>query len=141
MAGTFLFSIPKTGEVVHHAEARALVAHWESLSTPDCCQLIERGIAECGRLGAKTWIVDLTRDPGVPSQADYEWIGSSGVKLCKKHGVVAVINVHGKSKVASMGSKRWSKNASAGGMSTYDTNSLADALQLAADIAAGRVAA
>jgi len=40
-----------------------------------------------------------------------------------------------------MGSKRWSKNATAGGMSSFDTNSLADALQLAADIAAGRVAA
>ena len=141
MAGTFLFNIPKTGDVVHYPESRALVSHWDSLCTPQCCELIERGIKECGRLGAKTWIVDLTRNPGVPSQADNEWMGSTGVKLCKKNGVVAVINVHGQSRISNMGSKRWSKNATAGGMSSFDTNSLADALQLAADIAAGRVAA
>jgi hypothetical protein len=39
-----------------------------------------------------------------------------------------------------MGSKRWSKSASDGGMSTYDCASLADALQLAADVASGKAA-
>jgi len=117
------------------------VAHWESLSSAELRTLIERGVQECGRLGAKTWIIDLTRNPGVPRQDDYAWMASTGVSLCKRNGVIAVINVHGESKLASLGSKRWSKNASAGGLATYDCQSMADALQLAADIAAGRVAA
>jgi hypothetical protein len=140
MAGVFLFSIPKTGEVTYHAESRAVISHWESLCTPDCCKLIERGIKECGRLAAKSWVVDLTRNPGVPSQEDYTWMGTIGVDMCHKAGVVAVINVHGDSAIASMGAKRWSKNAVAGGLTSYDCKSMADALQLAADIAAGRAA-
>jgi len=140
MAGTFLFHIPKTGKVTHHPEARALVSHWESLCTPDCCTLIERGILECGRLGAKSWIVDLTQNPGVPSQAAYDWMAGPGLELCREHGVKAVINVHGDSHVTKMGAKRWSKNAMAGGMASYDCKSLGDALTLAADIAAGRAA-
>jgi hypothetical protein len=140
VAGVVLFRIPKTMEAVHHPEARAVVARWESLCTPDCCAAIERGSDECRRLGAKSWIVDLTRSPGVPSQADLEWMGTTGVALARKNGVLAVINVHGESRLASLGSKRWTKSASDGGLATYDCQSLEDALALAADVAAGRSA-
>jgi hypothetical protein len=65
-------------------------------------------------LGAITWIVDLTRNRGVPSQSDL---------VC-----------------ATMGAKRWSKSANASGMSTYDCKCLADALVLAGEIASGKAA-
>ena len=135
MAGTFLFRIPKTIEAVHYLEAKAVVAHWESLSTADCCAAIERGSNECRRLGAKSWIVDLTKNPGVPTQADLHWMSTVGVDLAIKNGLRAVINVHGSSAIASLGSKRWSKGASEGGLTTYDCKSLADALELAAEVA------
>ena len=140
MAGVFLFRIPKTIECVHYPEARAVVAHWESLCTDDCIAAIERGSEECRRVGAKSWIVDLTRNPGVPTQEALQWMGTTGVALAKKNGVAAVINVHGDSALASLGSKRWTKSASEGGLVTYDTSTLADALALAADVAAGRAA-
>lgn len=135
-----LFRIPKVVDVVHHPEARAVVAHWESLCTPECRSAIERGAEECRRLGAKTWVIDLTRNPGVPSQDDLVWMGTTGVRLAQRCGLAAVINVHGESALASLGSKRWTKGASDGGLSTYDCQSMADALQLAADVAAGRAA-
>ena len=128
MAGVFLFRIDKTIEVTHHPEARAVVAHWESLCTPDCRAAIERGSEECRRLGAKSWIVDLRRNPGVPSQEDLHWMGTAGVALAKKNGLAAVINVHGESALASLGSKRWSRSASEGGLASYDCHSLEDAL-------------
>ena len=140
MAGVFLFRIPKTVECVHYPESQAVVAHWESLCTPDCCQAIERGSDFCRRLGAKSWLVDLTKSPGVPSQKDLEWMATTGVALAKRNGVVAVINIHGESALASMGSKRWTKGASEGGLSTYDCKSLADALALAAEVASGKAA-
>jgi hypothetical protein len=140
MAEVSLFQIDKVIECVHYPGPRAVVAHWESLCTPDCTAAIERGIVECGRLGAKSWIVDLTRNPGVPSQESLRWMETRGVYLCKKHGVVAIINVHGDSALASMGSKRWSKGASEGGLSTYDCKSLADAIELALEVANGKAA-
>ena len=65
--GVSVFTIPKTIECVHYPAQKAMHAIWLSLSTPDFRAAIERGLNECGRLGALTWIVDLTRDPGVPS--------------------------------------------------------------------------
>ena len=140
MAGVSLFRIDKVIECVHHPESRAVVAHWESLCTPECIAAIQRGSDECRRVGAKTWIVDLTQNPGVPSQADLHWMATDGVALAKRNGVTAVINVHGDSALAAMGSKRWTRGASEGGMTTYDCKSLADALELAAQVASGRAA-
>jgi hypothetical protein len=140
MAGVSLFRIDKVIECVHYPEARAVVAHWESLSTAECVAAIQRGSEECRRVGAKTWIVDLTQNPGVPSQSDLRWMETEGVALAKRNGLTAVINVHGESAVAAMGSKRWTRGASAGGMTTYDCKSLDDALELAAQIASGRAA-
>jgi len=140
MAGTPLFSIAGTVSVTHHASEKALVASWQAMTTPHFRDGLERGLAECGRLGATSWIVDLTQNPGVPSQADLGWIESHCVGLCKRHGIIAVINIHGTSAVAAMGAKRWSKSASNGGMSTFDCISLADALALAADVASGKAA-
>ena len=140
MTAEILFSVPKVVDLVHHPEARAVVAHWRSLCTPEARKAIERAAAECKRLRAKTWIADLTMNPGVPSQEDLVWMGTGAVQLARKCGLVAMINVHGESALASLGSKRWTQGASDGGMSTYDCKSLADALQLAADVAAGRAA-
>ena len=140
MAGVSVFRIDRVIECVHYPEARAMVAHWESLTTPECVEAIKRGSNECRRLGAKTWIVDLTRNPGVPSQEDLRWMSTEGVALAKTNGVIAVINVHGESALAAMGSKRWTKGASEGGMSAYDCKSLADALELATRVANGKAA-
>jgi hypothetical protein len=140
MAGVSLFRMDKVVECVHYPEARAVVAHWESLCTSECVAAIQRGSDECRRIGAKTWIVDLTRNPGVPSQSDLRWMETEGVALAKCNGVSAVINVHGDSALAALGSKRWTRGASEGGMVTYDCKSLADALELAAQVASGRAA-
>ena len=42
--------------------------------------------------------------------------------------------------LAAMGSKRWTRGASQGGMATWDCKSLADALELAGKVAAGKAA-
>jgi len=140
VAGIFLYRFPKTMEAVHYPEAKAVVSHWESFCTPDCCAAIERGSIECRRLGARSWIVDLSQGPGVPSQADLRWMETTGVTLATQNGLRAVINVHGASALAALGSKRWSKGASDGGLTTYDCKSLEDALALAAEVASGRAA-
>jgi hypothetical protein len=138
VAGVVLYKVPNTMQAVHYPEAKAVVSHWESLCRPDCCAAIERGSNECRRLGAKSWIVDLTQNPGVPTQADLHWMETTGVELAKKNGVVAVINVHGASAIATLGSKRWTRGASEGGLTTYDCKSLEDALVLATEVATGR---
>ena len=135
-----IFTIEGTISVEHRPAERALIGHWQSLCTAQFRDALQRAMAEAGKVGAITWIVDLTENPGVPSQADLAWIESTGVGLAKKHGVRAIVNVHGRSKVATMGSKRWSKSASEGGMSTYDCANFVDALQLASDIASGKAA-
>ncbi len=135
MAGTPVFAIEGTISVAHFAPQKALVATWFSMVTPCFREALERGLDECGRLGAITWIVDLTRNPGVPSQADLGFIEKDCVEICERNHVSAVINIHGSSAIASMGAKRWSKSANANGMTTYDCTSLADALSLAAEIA------
>ena len=135
MAGTELFKIPGTIVVEHYPDQKAVVAGWESLSTPSFREAIQRGMAECRRLGAKTWIVDLTRNPGVPFQAELAWIDSVGADLARACGVVALINVHGSSTMSTMGSRRWSQSADKNGMATYDCRSLEDALAIAADVA------
>jgi len=72
--GTELFRIPGTIVVEHFPKQRAVLAGWESLSTPQFREAMERGLSECLRLRAKSWLVDLTRNPGVPSQADLDWL-------------------------------------------------------------------
>ncbi len=138
MAGTPVFTIDGTLSVAHFAPQKALVATWISMVTPRFQEGLERGLDECGRLGAITWIVDLTRNPGVPSQADLVFIEKDCGEICERNHVRAVINIHGTSAIASMGAKRWSKSASANGMATYDCTTLADALALASEIASGK---
>ena len=140
MTGVPLFTIEGTLSVSHFTTQKALVATWLSMVTPHFRAGLEQGLNECGRVGAVTWIVDLTRNPGVPSQADLGWIESDCPALCQRNRIRAVINIHGKSAVATMGAKRWSKTASANGMATYDCSSLADALALAAEVASGKAA-
>ena len=140
MATKTIFTIEGTIRVEHRPAERALIGHWQSLCTAQFRGALERAMSEAGKLGAITWIVDLTENPGVPSQDDLAWIEAKAFGLARKKGVRAIVNVHGQSKVASMGSKRWSKSASDGGMSTYDCASLIDALQLASDIASGKAA-
>jgi hypothetical protein len=136
MKSTVLFTVPKVIVVRHYPEAHACVASWEDLSSPQFREICTRGLGECGRLGARSWIVDLTgKNPGVPTQADLGWISSDCIEIAKDNGVVAVINVHGKSHIASMGAKRWSKLVGDGGLGSYDCSSVQDALTLAAEIA------
>ncbi len=140
MAGQPLFSVAGTVDVVHHPDAKALVATWISMTTPHLREALERGLDECGRTGSLTWVVDLTKNPGVPSQADLNWIETACVEIGLRNRIRAVINILGTSAVAAMGAKRWSKTASANGLSTYNCTRLADALSLAAQIAAGKAA-
>jgi hypothetical protein len=140
MATKTLFTMEGTISVDFHPAERALIGHWESLCSDQFRPALEKAMAEAARVGAITWIVDLTKNPGVPSQADLAWIEARAVGLAKRSGVRAIVNVHGASVVATMGSKRWSKSASDGGLATYDCASLPDALQLAADIASGKAA-
>lgn len=141
MAGVALFAIEGTLSVKHFAAQKALVATWISMTSGRFQEALAKGLNECGRVGAITWIVDLTQNPGVPSQADLAWIeGAECMALCQRNRVRAVINIHGKSAVAAMGAKRWSKSASNNGMTTYDCSNLADALALAAEVASGKAA-
>ena len=139
MASVTLFSVPKAVTVTHHPDAHACMATWSALSAPCFREAVTRGITECGRLGAKCWIVNLTaKDPGVPSQADLQWIQTDCIQLAKDNGIVAVINVHGVSAVASMGAKRWNKLVNEGGLTTYDCSTVSDALALSTEIYEGK---
>src|SRR5262245_29691818 len=132
--GVSIFTIARTIECVHYPTQKAMHAIWLSLSTPEFRTAIERGINECGRLGALTWIVDVPRDPGVPSQADLRWLEEDTRELTRRNGLKGLVNIHGASAVAKMGSRRWTKSASDNGMSVYDCASLEDAFQLSAEI-------
>ena len=140
MAQSFtLFSVPKAVTVTHHPEAHACMATWSALSAPCFREAVTRGLVECGRLHCRSWIVNLTApNPGVPSQADLAWIETDCIDIAKQNGILAVINVHGVSAVASMGAKRWNKLVNAGGLTTYDCQTVSDALALATEIAAGK---
>jgi hypothetical protein len=141
MPAVELFAYPKAVTVTHYPEVKACVAAWVALSSPHFREAVERGMRECGKLGVKSWIVDLSGDsPGVPNQADLKWIETDCVTIARRNGVLCVINVLGQSAVATMGAKRWNKIVGAGGMATYDCASLTDALTLAGEIAAGRAA-
>ena len=139
MANVTLFSIPKAVTVTHHPAAHACMATWSDLSSPCFREAVTRGLQECGRLAAKSWIVNLSApNPGVPSQADLQWIADECLQIAKDHGVLAVINVHGVSRVASMGAKRWNKMVTEGGLATYDCGTVSDALALAQEISEGK---
>ena len=139
-AGVHLFTIEKTIKVVHFPAQKALVGEWESLCTAQFRAALMRSMDEAKRLGAKSWIVDLTRDPGVPSQDDLKWIETFNVPNALRKGVTACINVHGASVIAKMGARRWTKSASEQGMLTYDCANLEEALEIAAQVARGEAA-
>ena len=141
MRGTELFRIPGTIVVTHYNAQRALVAGWESLSTPAFREAMIRAVSECARLRVKSWIADLTCNPGVPSQADLEWLKTGASQSTADSGIRAVINVHGKSALSSLGANHWSKGAAAGGLVTGDCQSLEEALELAAKVAEGKLRA
>ena len=138
--GVHLFTIEGTASVYHHAPQKALVSVWESFSTADFRTALMRGIDECQRLGAKSWIVDMTRDPGVPSQDDQVWIETFNAQNAVSKGVKAVINIHGASALAKLGARRWSKAANDKGLATYDCSSVEEALEIAAQVASGKSA-
>jgi hypothetical protein len=139
-AGVHLFTVERTVRVLHYAPQKALVSEWESLCTPQFREALMRGMDECQRLGAKSWIIDMTRDPGVPSQDDQNWIETFNAENAVRKGVVACINIHGASALARMGARRWSKSATDKGLVVYDCATLEEALEIAAQIAAGKAA-
>lgn len=135
--GTHLFTIDKTIRVLHYAAEKALVGEWESLCTSAFREALMRSMDEAHGLGAMSWIVDLTRNPGVPSQEDQKWVETFNIGNALTKGVLACINVHGASAVAKMGSRRWTKSAGEQGMITGDCSTLEEALKLAAQVASG----
>jgi hypothetical protein len=136
-AGRHLFTIDGTIKVTHYAAQKALVGEWESLCTPNFREALMRAMDEGQRLGAMSWIVDLTRSPGVPSQADQKWVETFNIGNALSKGVVACINVHGSSAVAKLGSRRWTRSAGEQGMITGDCSTLEEALKMAAQVAGG----
>ncbi|MGH2901076.1 MAG: hypothetical protein ACRDMZ_20540 [Solirubrobacteraceae bacterium] len=138
--GTHLFTIEKTITVVYYAAQKALVGEWHSLSTPQFREALMRAMDEGKRVGAKSWVVDLTGDPGVPTQDDLKWVETFNVGNALSKGITACINVHGASVLAKMGARRWTKSASEQGMITHDCASLEEALELAAQVASGKAA-
>jgi hypothetical protein len=138
-AGKHLFTIERTITVVHYSAQKALVGEWESLCTPQFREALMRSMDEAQRLGAKSWIVDLTRDPGVPSQDDLKWVETFNVGNALRKGVTACINVHGASAIAKLGSRRWTKSADEQGMITGDCSTLEEALKVAEQVAKGEL--
>lgn len=136
--GVHVFTIDRTITVTHYAEQKTLLGDWESLCTGQFREALQRASAEALRLGTKSWIADLRRDPGVPSQADQKWIEEQGVGESVRNGVRACINLHGASALSKLGAKRWLKSAGDNGMQTYECASLEDALEIAARVASGR---
>src|SRR5688572_4179915 len=88
--GVHVFTVERTIRVLHYPAQKALLGEWLSLCTPQFRAALTRANEEAGRLGAKSWLVDLTRDPGVPSQGDLKWIETDCAKLSVHYGVRAV---------------------------------------------------
>jgi len=139
-ASIHVFTIEKTITVSHFPEQKTLVGDWESLCTGQFREALQRAAAEARLLGTKSWIADLTRDPGVPAQEDLRWVETFDVGNALSKGVTACINIHRASVLARMGARRWTKSASEQGMLTYDCASLEEALELAAQVASGKAA-
>jgi hypothetical protein len=137
--GTHLFTIDGTIKVTHYPAQKALVGEWESLCTPDFREALMRSMDEAHRLGAMSWIVDLTREPGVPSQADQKWVETFNVGNALSKGVIACINLHGASAISKLGSRRWTRSAGEQGMVTGDCSTLEEALKMAAQLASGEL--
>jgi len=135
--GTHLFTIDGTIKVSHFPVQRALVGEWQSLCTPDFREALMRSMDEAQRLRAMSWIVDLTQNPGAPSQEDQKWVETFNVGNALSKGVLACINVHGASAIAKMGARRWTKSAGEQGMITSDCSTLEEALKVAAQVASG----
>jgi len=138
--GAHVFTVEKTITVRYYAAQKALVGEWASLCTPQFREALMRAMDEGARLGAKSWVVDLTAGPGVPSQEDLKWVETFNVGNALSKGIIACINVHGGSALAKLGARRWTKSASDQGMITYDCESLEQALELAAQVASGKAA-
>jgi hypothetical protein len=136
-AGIHLFTTPGTIKVVHYPAQKALVGEWESLCTPQFREVLMRAIDEAHRLRAMSWIVDISGNPGAPSQEDQRWVETFNVGNALSKGVIACINVHGASAIAKLGAKRWTKSAGEQGMITGDCSTLEEALKMAAQVASG----
>ena len=134
-----LFTMDGTIKVSHFPAQKALVGEWESLCTSDFREALMRSMDEAQRLGALSWIVDLTRNPGAPSQEDQKWVETFNVGNALSKGVIACINLHGASAITKLGSRRWTKSASEQGMITGDCSTLDEALKLAAQVASGEL--
>jgi hypothetical protein len=74
---TALFDVPGTIIVEHYPKQRALVAAWDSVTTPHFREVIERGLLECGRLRVTCWVADLTRCLDLPKPEDVAWLEAS----------------------------------------------------------------
>jgi hypothetical protein len=136
--GNTIYNMPGVLQVDYDATKRAAIAHYTKLGVPTIREAIEKGLAAAGNAGARTWIIDLTLKPGVPTQPDAEWIGTVAVALVKKNNIKSVVNVHGASAIARMGSARWTKSATEADLPIYDCDSMADALEIAGRVAAGQ---
>jgi hypothetical protein len=138
--GVHLFTIEGTITVTHHPAQKTLVGDWESLCTDKFREALQRAAIEAQRLGTRSWIADLRRSPGVPSQADQKWIEEQGAGESVRNGVRACINLHGASALSKLGATRWLKSASSNGMLTFECGTLEDALEIAAQVASGKAA-
>ena len=138
-ARVHLFTIDGTIKVWHYPTQRALVGEWESLCTASFREALMRSMDEAHRLGAMSWIVDLTRNPSVPSQDDQKWVETFNVGNALSKGVLACINVHGASAITKLGSRRWTKSAGEQGMITADCSTLEEALKVASQVASGEL--
>jgi len=88
-ASIHVFTIEKTITVSHFPEQKTLVGDWESLCTGQFREALQRAAAEARLLGTKSWIADLTRDPGVPAQEDLRWVETFDVGNALSKGVTA----------------------------------------------------
>jgi hypothetical protein len=133
-------SIPGTITLEHHPTDGAVVGRWHSFHTGRYREAVEAHIAATGQVRARTSIIDVSSDPGVPRQEDLVWTEQVAKQLMRKAGVTAVINVLGDAVLVKMGARRWSKGATDAGLTSYDCGTLKDALALARKLALGKAA-
>jgi hypothetical protein len=139
MAGQQLVDIPKVLTVEYYPEHKAVVAHWHSFTRGNVVEGIEQGAKAAGKLGVKSWVIDLTEAPGVPTQVDQSWLANNGHSLLISQGIVAIINIVGDSAMAKMGAHRWSETADKMGIHIFNTISLAEGLLLADKVSQGAI--
>jgi hypothetical protein len=130
---TVISEEPDQMNVECDASKKLIFATWESLVGPQVRKAIDAAASShVSKHGITTWIADVSQARDVPTQDDLCLAQPFDAKI-EPHSFQRLINVLPQSAIVRLGAAQRSKNArKRTATGTYDVDSMADALELAA---------